>query len=156
MAARRHGGDPAGTEPRRAASCAWAVESVAAGSESVDRDTTLDHVVPLGRALRPTWSRRTRRGAALRARYGADMDARSHGEQFLAFFQARLVPGVLSLLDEPEVPLSPARCDASGWASSPRPDARGRSRPLASSHVRRHPVRSTSTSFPRARHSSGG
>ena len=37
------------------------------------------------------------------------MDARSHGEQFLAFFQSRLVPGGLYLLDEPEVPLSPSR-----------------------------------------------
>ena len=47
--------------------------------------------------------------SALGARYGDDMDARSHGEQFLAFFQERLVPGGLYLLDEPEVPLSPAR-----------------------------------------------
>jgi len=46
---------------------------------------------------------------ALRDRYGEDMDARSHGEQFLAFFQARLAPGGLYLLDEPEVPLSPSR-----------------------------------------------
>jgi len=46
---------------------------------------------------------------ALAARYGDNMDARSHGEQFLAFFQSRLVPGGLYLLDEPEVPLSPSR-----------------------------------------------
>ena len=44
---------------------------------------------------------------ALEARYGDDMDARSHGEQFLAFFQARVVPEGLYLLDEPEVALSP-------------------------------------------------
>lgn len=43
----------------------------------------------------------------LAERYGEDMDARSHGEQFLAFFQARLVPEGLYLLDEPEVALSP-------------------------------------------------
>ncbi len=47
--------------------------------------------------------------AALRGRYGDDLDARSHGEQFLSFFEARIVPGGLYLLDEPEVPLSPAR-----------------------------------------------
>lgn len=40
-------------------------------------------------------------------RYGEDMDARSHGEQFLAFFQTRVVPEGLYLLDEPEVALSP-------------------------------------------------
>lgn len=47
--------------------------------------------------------------AELQARYGADPDARSHGEQFLAFFQQRLAPGGLYLLDEPEAPLSPMR-----------------------------------------------
>ena len=40
-------------------------------------------------------------------RYGPDLDARSHGESFLKLFQARLVPGGLYLLDEPEAPLSP-------------------------------------------------
>ncbi len=40
-------------------------------------------------------------------RYGEDMDAGSHGQQFLAFFQARVVPEGLYLLDEPEVALSP-------------------------------------------------
>jgi len=44
---------------------------------------------------------------ALRARYGEDPEARSHGEQFLDFFRARLVPGGLFLLDEPEAALSP-------------------------------------------------
>jgi predicted ATPase len=140
---------------------AWAVESVAAGSAPLERDASLDAVRPLGRALRPVWSRRTRRGfflraedffgwvkrtnaeraallrdaervraesrelpegelrrilspytgsaAALETRYGADVDARSHGEQFLAFFGARLVPDGLYLLDEPEAPLSPSR-----------------------------------------------
>lgn len=140
---------------------AWAAESVAAGSEAIDRDATLAPVAPLGRAMRLTWNRRTRRGFFLRAedffghvkrvnaslahhrgeaeriraenaelpegeiariasphtgsehalaaRYGADADARSHGEQFLAFFSARLAPGGLYLLDEPEAPLSSSR-----------------------------------------------
>lgn len=47
--------------------------------------------------------------AAVRARYGDGLDARSHGESFLALFQARFVPGGLYLLDEPEAPLSPLR-----------------------------------------------
>ena len=41
--------------------------------------------------------------------YGKDLDARSHGESYLALFQARFVPGGLYLLDEPETPLSPLR-----------------------------------------------
>jgi predicted ATPase len=46
---------------------------------------------------------------ALRERYGDGLDARSHGEAFLALFQARFVPDALYLLDEPEAPLSPLR-----------------------------------------------
>ncbi len=42
-------------------------------------------------------------------RYGADPDARSHGEAFISFFQQRLVPKGLYLLDEPEAALSPQR-----------------------------------------------
>lgn len=42
-------------------------------------------------------------------RYGADPDARSHGEAFLNLFQNRLVPNGLYLLDEPEAALSPQR-----------------------------------------------
>ncbi len=42
-------------------------------------------------------------------RYGPGLDARSHGESFLALFQSRFVPGGLYLLDEPEAPLSPLR-----------------------------------------------
>ena len=42
-------------------------------------------------------------------RYGADPDARSHGEAYLNFFQQRLVPHGLFLLDEPEAALSPQR-----------------------------------------------
>lgn len=40
-------------------------------------------------------------------RYGVDLDANSHGQSFLKLFRARLVPGGLYLLDEPEAPLSP-------------------------------------------------
>lgn len=47
--------------------------------------------------------------AALVAKYGADPDAKSHGETFLDLFRSRLVPGGLYLLDEPETPLSPLR-----------------------------------------------
>lgn len=43
------------------------------------------------------------------ARYGANPDARSHGEAFLNFFQKRLVPNGLFLMDEPEAALSPQR-----------------------------------------------
>jgi len=43
------------------------------------------------------------------ARYGGDLDARSHGESFLAFFQARFGGRGLYLLDEPEAALSPLR-----------------------------------------------
>jgi predicted ATPase len=46
---------------------------------------------------------------SLRRRYGDGLDARSHGESFLALFQARFVPDGLYLLDEPEAPLSPIR-----------------------------------------------
>jgi predicted ATPase len=45
----------------------------------------------------------------LERRYGEGLDAQSHGESFLRFFGARVVPGGLYLLDEPEAPLSPAR-----------------------------------------------
>jgi len=45
----------------------------------------------------------------LRRRYGDGLDAQSHGESFLGFFQTRLVPGGTYFLDEPEAPLSPGR-----------------------------------------------
>ncbi len=41
---------------------AWAVQAVTVGSQQLDRDPTLEHVRPLGRALRPVWNRRVRRG----------------------------------------------------------------------------------------------
>ncbi len=47
--------------------------------------------------------------ADMKNRYGEGLDARSHGESFIAFFQDRFVPGGLYLLDEPEAPLSPLR-----------------------------------------------
>jgi predicted ATPase len=46
---------------------------------------------------------------AMEGRYGAELDARSHGESFLTLFQARLAPRGLFLLDEPEAALSPQR-----------------------------------------------
>jgi predicted ATPase len=45
--------------------------------------------------------------AELTQRYGDGVDARSHGEAFLALFRARMTPGGLYLLDEPEAALSP-------------------------------------------------
>ncbi len=45
--------------------------------------------------------------AEMEKRYGAQLDATSHGESFLKLFQSRFVPGGLYLLDEPEAPLSP-------------------------------------------------
>ena len=47
--------------------------------------------------------------ASRAARYAGDLDARSHGEAFLAFFQGRLGGRGLYLLDEPEAALSPVR-----------------------------------------------
>ena len=47
--------------------------------------------------------------SALDRRYGEGLDTQSHGEAFLRFFEARLVPRGLYVLDEPEAPLSPAR-----------------------------------------------
>ncbi len=47
--------------------------------------------------------------AALGNRYGRGLEAYSHGESFLEFFQARFIPNGLYLLDEPEAPLSPKR-----------------------------------------------
>jgi predicted ATPase len=69
------------------------------------------------RASRPegSWGQRLAAGAAakeraaLTRRYGAEPDARSHGETFLHLLQQRLVPGGLYFLDEPEIPLSPTR-----------------------------------------------
>jgi predicted ATPase len=43
----------------------------------------------------------------LEGSYGKDADAASHGERFLRLLDARVVPGGLYLLDEPEAALSP-------------------------------------------------
>jgi predicted ATPase len=142
---------------------ALAARSITVGSESADKDATLDSVRELAKYLRLVWRKRTHKGFYLRAedyfgyakrlnkmraeleadlkatdeeykragrsnlatslaklphareladlksRYGNGLDARSHGESFLAFFQSRFVPGGLYLLDEPEAPLSPIR-----------------------------------------------
>ena len=45
--------------------------------------------------------------SAMRARYGDNLDANSHGESFLRLFRSRFVPDGLYLLDEPEAALSP-------------------------------------------------
>jgi predicted ATPase len=47
--------------------------------------------------------------AAIKNRYGKDLDHYSHGESFLTLFQSRFVPDGLYLLDEPEAALSPTR-----------------------------------------------
>jgi predicted ATPase len=69
--------------------------------------------VEFAREKRGDWERAVglARGqqAALAARYGADPDARSHGESFLHIFAERFVPGGLYLLDEPDTALSPQR-----------------------------------------------
>lgn len=46
---------------------------------------------------------------ALETQYGRNLATYSHGESFLELFQARIQPGGLYLLDEPEAPLSPLR-----------------------------------------------
>ncbi len=62
-----------------------------------------------------SWAQRLATGAvggqwaALANSYGADPDARSHGETFLHLLQRRLAPHGLYFLDEPETPLSPSR-----------------------------------------------
>lgn len=45
----------------------------------------------------------------MQQRYGADLDANSHGESYFRLFRSRFVPNGLYLLDEPEAPLSPMR-----------------------------------------------
>ena len=44
---------------------------------------------------------------ALKARYGGDPFARSHGELYLDLFRSRITAPGLYLMDEPETPLSP-------------------------------------------------
>lgn len=47
--------------------------------------------------------------SAIERAYGADAEARSHGEAFLNVFEQRLCANGLFILDEPETPLSPLR-----------------------------------------------
>lgn len=46
---------------------------------------------------------------ALTSRSGEDLRTLSHGASFLRFFESRMIPGGLYLLDEPEAALSPQR-----------------------------------------------
>jgi len=46
---------------------------------------------------------------ALEKNYEKGLESYSHGESFLELFQARIKPGGLYILDEPEAPLSPFR-----------------------------------------------
>lgn len=68
------------------------------------------------RTLPEGYGRRLAMGAmagqrgALAARYGANPDGASHGETFLNLLEQRLRAPGLYFLDEPEAPLSPARC----------------------------------------------
>jgi len=68
-------------------------------------DKELEGASPLARNL----AMGVHRGSIheLTDRYGEDPDARSHGEAFLDLLKARLGPGGLYLLDEPEAALSP-------------------------------------------------
>jgi len=77
--------------------------ALAAQAEAVRREAADQHEGERTRRAAPYEGS----AAALRARYGDDPEARSHGEQFLDFFKARLVPRGLYLLDEPEAALSP-------------------------------------------------
>lgn len=47
--------------------------------------------------------------ATTETRYDGDLDGRSHGESFLAFFKGRITGPGLYILDEPEAALSPLR-----------------------------------------------
>jgi predicted ATPase len=140
---------------------ASAAGSIAAGSDDLGRDKSLQSVRALAKMLKLAWHKRTRKGlflraedyfgytrrlaqmreameqdvrnvnseykarsdyarslalmpllgqlAALKEKYGGDLDERSHGESFFSFFKARFVPDGLYMLDEPEAPLSPLR-----------------------------------------------
>ncbi|MBA3825525.1 MAG: AAA family ATPase [Ktedonobacterales bacterium] len=72
--------------------------------QCIEGDETLSKMAK-GYALMPY----AREVEAIRRRYGAGLDAMSHGESFLRLFQERFVPNGLYLLDEPEAPLSPMR-----------------------------------------------
>ena len=73
----------------------------AVDAEYADRSGSLAHNLARTPFLREL--------AAIEERYGEGLDAQSHGESFLRFFAARLVPRGTYFLDEPEAPLSPTR-----------------------------------------------
>ncbi|MCL6518143.1 AAA family ATPase, partial [Alicyclobacillus sp.] len=79
--------------------------------EALARDADEMSARYAGRGLAEKLARMPMAGslAAMRDRYGEGLEARSHGESFLDLFQARLQPGGLYLLDEPETPLSPIK-----------------------------------------------
>jgi predicted ATPase len=79
-------------------------DEFAATIEAIQKDTSLSERAR-GLAIMPHAGQH----AALTESYGDGLDHRSHGEAFLALFQARLVPDGLFILDEPEAPLSPRR-----------------------------------------------
>ena len=92
-------------------------EDVFGFTNRVSRDMAglREEAAELGRRVPPGFGRDLATGvalgqaAALARSYGANPDARSHGETFLHLLQARLRPNGLYFLDEPETPLSPSR-----------------------------------------------
>lgn len=78
-----------------------AADLAAVDAEYADREGSLAHELARTPLLREL--------TAIEERYGEGLDAQSHGESFLRFFAARLVPRGTYFLDEPEAPLSPAR-----------------------------------------------
>ncbi len=78
-----------------------AADLAAVDAEYADRAGSLAHDLARTPFLREL--------AALEERYGEGLDTQSHGESFLRFFAARLVPRGTYFLDEPEAPLSPSR-----------------------------------------------
>ncbi|MGH2533499.1 MAG: AAA family ATPase [Thermomicrobiales bacterium] len=79
-------------------------DELEAEARAIHDDATISEKAR-GFALQPY----ARELGGIRERYGEGLDARSHGESFLALFQSRFVPDGLYLLDEPEAPLSPTR-----------------------------------------------
>ena len=82
---------------------------------AADMASLREEAAELGRKVKPGVGRDLAMGVALgeagqlARTYGANPDARSHGETFIHLLQARLRPHGLYFLDEPETPLSPSR-----------------------------------------------
>jgi predicted ATPase len=82
---------------------------------TADMTALREEAEDVGRAVKPGVGRERAMGLVLgqagqlARTYGANPDARSHGETFLHLLQARLKPDGLYFLDEPETPLSPSR-----------------------------------------------